>query len=118
MKINIGIYLPWIVAAILILGTLIHYVLVLNGVGQPLIKAFYRNHTRKFIYLGDGHYYLNQDIIKRINFLRRQGLFEDAALEFSAVTNLELEDGKKAMKAWDEITGEGIIRKGKVVYTF
>ncbi|MBQ3513145.1 MAG: hypothetical protein IJA32_05015 [Lachnospiraceae bacterium] len=51
--------------------------------------------------------------IKEILDYRKQGKLEDAAREFSILTNTSMEEAREAMNIWHEIYGEGILPKVK-----
>lgn len=93
------------------------FIFVANGLARPIIRQMYKNRIKKYIYLGNEDYCMDQEAIRLISFLRRQGLYEDAADEFASLIHVDIDEGIKAIDTWENITGEGIVKNGKVIYS-
>lgn len=86
---------------------IIRYLMIASGVFPPLFPLRFLKKWKKFIvYYGIIYYDEN---IEQILAYRKQGLYNEAAEEFSKLTNAPIYQAREAMNAWDDLYGEGIL---------
>lgn len=92
---------------------LVRFIMISSGIFSPLIPLRFLKKWKRYIVYYNIIYY--DENIKEILDYRKQGKMEDAAREFSILTNTSIEEAREAMKNWKEIYGEGILPmlKGK-----
>lgn len=97
--------LSFLVGFIVFLG--IRYVLIASGIFPPLFPLrFLRKWKKYIIYYGIIYYDEN---IEQILAYRKQGKYEEAAVEFAKLTNAPIIQAREAMNIWDDLYGEGIM---------
>ncbi|MBQ4524035.1 MAG: hypothetical protein IJA10_13955 [Lachnospiraceae bacterium] len=91
----------------IIVFIIVRYLMIASGLFSPLIPLRFLKKWKHFIVYYNVIYY--DENIKKILDYRKQGKMEEAAKEFSILTNVSIEEAREAMKIWNDIYGEGIL---------
>ena len=86
---------------------LTRYLLIASGLFSPLFPLRFLKRWKRFIVYYNVVYY--DENIKAICDYRKQGNMEEAAREFSILTNANMEEAREALKLWKDIYCEGIL---------
>lgn len=87
---------------------LIRYLMIASGLFSPVFPLRFLKSWKRFVnYYGIIYY---GDEVKQIVELRRKGKMDEAAYEFSKLVGVDDEESQMAMRFWQDIYGEGILK--------